>query len=97
MKTRIAILGTAICIVPSLAASVASAQDTNAGDPNTRSAALPAVAAQSPSGRFGLKTQLAISSDAGLSISHTSVSGTDLSGDAKVTTIAGRLTIGGWI
>lgn len=48
----------------------------DAPDPN-RSPALPEVAANSPSGRFGGKGQLAISSDAGLSISNTSISGVD--------------------
>jgi hypothetical protein len=43
----------------------------------TRGAELPEVRADSPSGVFGLEGQLAISSDAGLSISNTSVDGID--------------------
>lgn len=45
--------------------------------PPHRDPALPAVAANSPSGIFGAKGQLAISSDAGLSISNTSITGVD--------------------
>ena len=47
---------------------------------------LPAVAANTPAGRFGDKSQLTISSDAGLSIATTSVS--DI--DGSVTTITLR-------
>lgn len=62
---------------PSLMALPAAAQDqNNAPDPN-RGPALPQVRADSPSGRFGGKGQVAISSDAGLSISNTSISGVD--------------------
>jgi hypothetical protein len=43
----------------------------------TRERAIDDVRASSPSGRFGLKGQKAVSSDAGLSISNTSVSGID--------------------
>jgi outer membrane protein with beta-barrel domain len=42
-----------------------------------RESPLPNVVADSPSGRFGLKGQIAVSSDTGLSISNTSVSGID--------------------
>lgn len=54
----------------------AAQNQANAPDPN-RGPALPEVAANSPAGRFGGKGQLAISSDAGLSISNTSISGVD--------------------
>jgi hypothetical protein len=43
----------------------------------TRERAIDDVRAGSPSGRFGLKGQKAVSSDAGFSISNTSVSGVD--------------------
>jgi hypothetical protein len=77
----------------SLIARSAAAQDTDAGtrvDADTRAEggdvrrALPDVPADSPSGVFGLEGQLAISSDAGLSISNTSVSGQDGSATALV-------------
>lgn len=59
----------------------AAAQDTsNEGRAEARverADALPQVARDSPSGIFGAKRQLAISSDAGLSISSTSMSGVD--------------------
>lgn len=45
--------------------------------PNERQVALPPVAADSPSGIFGAKGQLAISSDAGFSLSNTSLSESD--------------------
>ena len=66
----------------SLFCGVASAQNaadtlTDKGSPNVNQErpALPAVAANSPSGEFGDKGELTISSDAGLSISSSSVSG----------------------
>jgi hypothetical protein len=60
----------------------AAAQDADDDDDvdvnvSTREPALPAVRTDSPSGRFGEKGQKAVSSDAGLSISNTSVSGVD--------------------
>lgn len=65
-----------------LVPALASAQDANTdanvkGDVNVNSPrpSLPAVSAASPAGRFGDKKQLAISSDAGLELRHTSVSG----------------------
>jgi len=75
------------CLVFSVAsfASVASADagadltakgDVNVNDQRPQ---LPAVAANSPSGVFGDRHQLTISSDAGLSISNTSISGVDAS------------------
>jgi hypothetical protein len=61
--------------------SPALAQDRDDDDDVTvstrRESSLPDVRANSPSGRFGLKGQIAVSSDAGLSISNTSVSGVD--------------------
>jgi hypothetical protein len=55
----------------------ASAQDAAGGEPETRSPPLPEVGVDTPSGRFGLVGQIAVSSDAGLSISNTSVGGVD--------------------
>ena len=59
----------------------AAAQDADDDDDDinvsTREPALPAVRTDSPSGRFGEKGQKAVSSDAGLSISNTSISGVD--------------------
>jgi hypothetical protein len=65
-----------LAVVPAVLtiSAIASAQDANV---NARSPALPEVAANSPSGIFGARNQLAISSDAGLSISNTSISGVD--------------------
>ena len=42
-----------------------------------RESSLPNVVADSPSGQFGYKGQVAVSSDTGLSISNTSISGID--------------------
>ena len=53
-------------------------------DVDARRRALPDVPADSPSGVFGLRGQLAISSDAGLSISNTSISGQDGSATSLV-------------
>lgn len=62
----------------------ALAQDADVdADVRTRQA-LPDVPADSPSGVFGLQGQLTISSDAGLSISNTSISGQDGSATALV-------------
>jgi hypothetical protein len=56
----------------------AAAQDRDADEPSgPRGPALPEVPANSPSGTFGGKGQLAISSDTGLSLSNTSISGID--------------------
>lgn len=57
----------------------AAADLTNKSSPNVNQErpALPAVAANSPSGVFGDKGQITISSDAGLQISNTSISGVD--------------------
>jgi hypothetical protein len=77
MQARTKIVQGGLGLLGVLVASSAAAQNGGASEPGTREAALPAVAAASPSGRFGLKGQLAVSSDAGLSISHSSVSGAD--------------------
>lgn len=71
-----------LSIVPALVALTlpAAAQDADGDDDvevSTREPALPAVRSDSPSGRFGEKGQKAVSSDAGLSISNTSISGID--------------------
>jgi hypothetical protein len=55
----------------------AAAQDRNEEAPKRRGPALPAVSANSPSGTFGVKGQVAISSDTGLSLSNTSIDGVD--------------------
>lgn len=86
MKTTLLsslVVSSALCF----AARSASAQDadpdtdpdvdTRAGASGEVRRALPDVPADSPSGVFGLDGQLAISSDAGLSISNTSISGQD--------------------
>jgi hypothetical protein len=58
--------------------SLAHAQDEDDDvEVRTRRDTLPDVSASSPSGRFGLEGQKAVSSDAGLSISNISVSGAD--------------------
>jgi hypothetical protein len=77
MQARTKIVQGGLGLLGVLVASSAAAQNGGASESGTREAALPAVAAASPSGRFGLKGQLAVSSDAGLSISHSSVSGAD--------------------
>jgi hypothetical protein len=65
--------------------------------------ALPDVAPNSPSGRFGGKSQIAVSSDAGFSIGNTSVSGADGSTTAIVLRpavdyfIADYISIGGFL
>lgn len=61
----------------SLIVREASAQTAGADVNVHRDPALPEVAPGSPAGVFGAKKQLTISSDAGLSISNTSVSGVD--------------------
>ncbi len=79
------LLATTVCSV----SLRAWAQDDNNGNGNgngsakaeasadAKSPAIPQVAANTPAGMFGAKGQLAISSDAGLSISSTSQSGED--------------------
>jgi hypothetical protein len=71
---------TRACLIPALTAVTlatlpAAAQDSNSEE--TAGPALPEVRANSPSGVFGAQGQIAISSDAGLSISNTSISGVD--------------------
>jgi hypothetical protein len=66
--------------VLTLLAASAGAQDRDRdGHVTVRggSDALPEVRANSPSGRFGMKGQIAVSSDTGFSISNTSISGID--------------------
>jgi hypothetical protein len=74
------------CCFASSAASFTSLTSANAASDltakgevnvNDQRPQLPAVAANSPSGVFGERHQLTISSDAGLSISNTSTSGVD--------------------
>jgi hypothetical protein len=69
---------TCALLIPALSsvALSAAAQEQN-GDEETRGPVLPRVDASSPSGVFGSKGQLAISSDAGISISNTSISDID--------------------
>jgi len=66
-------------MLPLLAVVPAAAQEAAAdGDANApKGPALPQVDADSPSGVFGGKGQLAVSSDAGISISNTSISDVD--------------------
>lgn len=69
-----------VCLLSSgvaLAQENRGADGTRTGDPEpeTKRTALPAVRADSPSGVFGDKGQLAISSDAGFSLSNTNISG----------------------
>jgi len=73
----LSVAAAALCFHSAAFAQDAAADLTNKGNPNVNAErpALPAVAANSPSGVFGDKGQLTISSDAGLSISSTSVSG----------------------
>lgn len=59
-------------------ASYAAAQDGDGDGPSSpQSPALPEVRSSSPSGAFGGEGQLAVSSDAGFSLSNTSISGAD--------------------
>jgi hypothetical protein len=59
-------------------ASFAAAQQRDPEPPRSPNGpALPDVATNSPSGRFGGKSQIAVSSDAGFSIGSTSISGVD--------------------
>lgn len=77
MKT---LLAGSVFVVAALGSGSALAQDNandrrDSDDAATKRTALPAVRADSPSGIFGDKGQLAISSDAGFSLSNTNVSG----------------------
>lgn len=69
----------------------------------TRRDTLPDVSASSPSGRFGLEGQKAVSSDAGLSISNISVSGADGSATTLVLRpaidvfVSDSLSLGGFV
>jgi hypothetical protein len=76
--TNLKYVTTCALLIPALSsvALSAAAQEQN-GDAETRGPVLPRVAAGSPSGIFGSKGQLAISSDAGISISNTSISDID--------------------
>lgn len=71
------ILSYAAAALCAVVAPRASAQDAAGSQRETRSPALPEVGVDTPSGRFGLAGQIAVSSDAGLSISNTSVGGVD--------------------
>jgi hypothetical protein len=82
----------------------AAAQDRDEDEPaSPRGPALPEVRADSPSGVFGGKGQLAVSSDAGLSISNTSISGIDGSTTTLVLRpaidyfIADYISVGGFL
>ena len=82
----------------------AAAQQRDPDPPSSPNGpALPDVASNSPSGRFGGKSQLAVSSDAGFSIGNTSVSGVDGSTTAIVLrpavdyVIADYISIGGFL
>lgn len=88
------------CLVSfvSLVASSAVAQE----EPERRSP-LPTVEADSPSGLFGLRGQLAVSSDTGLSISNTSISGIDGSSTTLLLRpavdyfVANSISVGGFL
>jgi hypothetical protein len=82
----------------------AAAQPRDPDPPRAPSGpALPDVATNSPSGRFGGKSQIAVSSDAGFSIGNTSVSGVDGSTTAIVLRpavdyfVADYISIGGFL
>src|SRR6478609_1066190 len=83
LRSRVCLLSSALISSSTLLTHVASADaasdltakgEVNVNDQRPQ---LPAVAANSPSGVFGDRGQLTISSDAGLSISSTSTSGVD--------------------
>lgn len=82
-SVRIGLISTSLAFsaasFTSLASADAASDLTAKGEVNVNDQRpqLPAVAAHSPSGVFGERGQLAISSDAGLSISSTSTSGVD--------------------
>lgn len=93
----------ALLALPSLARAADVDLDDDDVDVRTRRDTLPDVSAASPSGRFGLKGQKAVSSDAGLSISNISVSGADGSATTLVLRpaidwfISDSLSIGGFV
>lgn len=70
------IRGSCAAVFSAAVASPALAQDTSSQS-ETRSPNLPDVDVDTPSGKFGLAGQIAVSSDAGLSVSSTSVGGID--------------------
>jgi hypothetical protein len=86
--------------LPSLARAADEDDDV---DVRTRRDTLPDVSASSPSGRFGLEGQKAVSSDAGLSISNISVNGADGSATTLVLRpaidwfISDSLSLGGFV
>ena len=93
-------------LLPALASAQEAAADLTAkGDPNVNAQRpeLPAVSAHSPAGVFGDKGQVAISSDAALSISSKSISG--VSGSTTNITllpavdyfVANNVSVGGFI
>src|SRR6478609_4187974 len=73
------LLASSSALLTSIASADAASDLTAKGDANVNDQRpnLPAVPAKSPSGVFGDRGQLTISSDAGLSISNTSTSGVD--------------------
>lgn len=88
--------------LPSLARAADDDDDVDV-DVRTRRDTLPDVRASSPSGRFGLEGQKAVSSDAGLSISNVSVNGADGSATTLVLRpaidwfISDSLSLGGFV
>lgn len=88
------------CLVSFISLIAASAVGQEAPE---RRSPLPAVEADSPSGQFGLKGQLAVSSDTGLSISNTSISGIDGSSTTLLLRpavdyfVADSISIGGFL
>jgi hypothetical protein len=90
----------ALLTLPSLARAADEDDDV---DVRTRRDTLPEVSAASPSGRFGLEGQKAVSSDAGLSISNISVSGADGSATTLVLRpaidwfISDSISLGGFV
>lgn len=100
---NIALLSSVVVSVAcSLLARPLLAQDADE-DVRVRAQSLPDVPADSPSGVFGLDGQLAISSDAGLSLSNTSISGQDGSATVLVLRpavdyfVIDNLSIGGFL
>jgi hypothetical protein len=73
-NTKTTMIGINIFAALALLPRVAAAQETETQE---RPPAIPTVAADSPSGIFGERGQLAISSDAGFSLSNTSISDVD--------------------
>lgn len=87
----------------SLAASAAAQDSDEEGPASPRGPAVPDVRADSPSGVFGGQGQIAVQSDAGLSLSNTSISGSDGSTTTLVLRpavdyfIADYISIGGFL